>query len=155
MRTKHTSSPTRTAGIALATAFLAAAASLSVATTDANAGEVRITITGYALGDGAIRVAAFESDDDFAAQHWAAKVEVEPSGERTEVVFSDLPAGEYGFVAFQDSDGNGDISKSFIGAPKEAYGFSNQARGLMGPPSFEEARVRIPSGPLALDILLD
>ena len=40
---------------------------------------------------------------------------------------------------FHDTDGNGRLSTWPVGLPKEAYGFSNDARGRFGPPSFDAA----------------
>ena len=33
-----------------------------------------------------------------------------------------------------------------MGIPKEGYGFSNNAAGLFGPPSFDKATVQLASG---------
>ena len=55
------------------------------------------------------------------------------------VVFRDLPAGEYAVAAFHDTNGDGELNANFVGMPTEGYGFSNDARGFMGPPSFEDA----------------
>jgi uncharacterized protein (DUF2141 family) len=30
------------------------------------------------------------------------------------------------------------LDKNFFGVPKEGYGFSNNARGLLGPPDFDD-----------------
>jgi Uncharacterized protein conserved in bacteria (DUF2141) len=41
-----------------------------------------------------------------------------------------------------DENGNGVLDKNFFGVPVEGYGFSNDARGSMGPPAFEKAAFR-------------
>jgi uncharacterized protein (DUF2141 family) len=61
------------------------------------------------------------------------------------VHFRDLPPGLYAAVAFQDFNGNGKLDKNLFGVPREPYGFSNGARGNMGPPTFSQAAVRIDS----------
>jgi uncharacterized protein (DUF2141 family) len=40
---------------------------------------------------------------------------------------------------FHDVNLNNKMDNSFLGLPKEQYGFSNNARALVGPPSFGEA----------------
>jgi uncharacterized protein (DUF2141 family) len=60
-------------------------------------------------------------------------------------LFKDLPPGLYAAVAYQDSNGNGKLDKNVFGIPKEPFGFSNGARGTMGPPSFAQAAVQIDS----------
>jgi uncharacterized protein (DUF2141 family) len=51
-----------------------------------------------------------------------------------------LPKGEYAISLFHDENNNSIIDTNFIGIPKEAFGFSNDALGLMGPPSFKNAK---------------
>ena len=51
----------------------------------------------------------------------------------------ELPAGQYAVGIFHDVNLNNKIDNNFLGLPKEQYGFSNNARALFGPPSFEEA----------------
>lgn len=55
------------------------------------------------------------------------------------VVFREIPAGEYAVAAFHDTNGDGELNANFVGMPTECYGFSNDARGFMGPPSFDDA----------------
>ncbi|MYE82014.1 MAG: DUF2141 domain-containing protein [Gammaproteobacteria bacterium] len=55
------------------------------------------------------------------------------------VVFRDLPAGAYAVAAFHDANGDGELNANLVGMPTECYGFSNDARGFMGPPSFDDA----------------
>ena len=57
------------------------------------------------------------------------------------VVFNDLKPGKYAIVAFHDVDTSGKINRNFIGFPTESYGFSNDARGKLAPPKFEEAAI--------------
>ena len=50
-----------------------------------------------------------------------------------------LPEGKYAVVIVQDEDKNGELNKNFIGYPTEPYAFSNNAKGSLGPASFEDA----------------
>ena len=63
-----------------------------------------------------------------------------------EVVYENIPAGEYAFVAFQDFDRNDKLKTNFIGYPKEPVGFSNNAKIVLGPPSFDDAKIKIDAG---------
>lgn len=63
-----------------------------------------------------------------------------------EILYENIPAGEYAFVAFQDYDRNNKLKTNFIGFPKEPVGFSNNAKIVFGPPSFEDAKVKIEAG---------
>ena len=64
-----------------------------------------------------------------------------------------LPEGVYAIGIFVDVNRNNKMDRNFIGIPKEQYGFSNDARGNFGPPSFAEASFTV-SGDMALEINL-
>ena len=52
-----------------------------------------------------------------------------------------LPAGRYVVKSFADENGNAKLDTNLLGLPTERYGFSNDARGRMGPPGFDAAAV--------------
>jgi uncharacterized protein (DUF2141 family) len=54
-----------------------------------------------------------------------------------------VPKGEYAISIFHDKNDNQKLDTNFIGIPKEAFGFSNDVMGLMGPPSFDEAKFSV------------
>jgi uncharacterized protein (DUF2141 family) len=58
------------------------------------------------------------------------------------VVFEDLPHGDYALKIFHDENDNQKLDTNFVGFPKEKFGFSNDAMGRFGPPSFDQARFR-------------
>ena len=51
----------------------------------------------------------------------------------------EIPAGTYVIGYYIDVNENEKLDTNFIGIPKEEYGFSNNARGTFGPPSFASA----------------
>ena len=65
----------------------------------------------------------------------------------------ELPEGTYAIGIFVDANYNNEMDRNFFGVPKEQYGFSNDAKGSFGPPSFEEASFTI-SGDITLEINL-
>lgn len=62
---------------------------------------------------------------------------------KIEVYFRDVPYGSYAIKSFHDEDGNGQLNTNFMGIPAEDYGFSNNARGTMGPAKFQDARFEL------------
>jgi uncharacterized protein (DUF2141 family) len=42
---------------------------------------------------------------------------------------------------YHDENGNGQLDKNMMGIPRERVGFSRDARGRMGPPSFADAAI--------------
>jgi len=51
----------------------------------------------------------------------------------------DIPKGVYTIGIFVDVNLNNKMDTNFVGIPKEQYGFSNNAKGFMGPPTFKAA----------------
>jgi uncharacterized protein (DUF2141 family) len=54
--------------------------------------------------------------------------------------FNDLPFGEYAISAYHDEDKNEELNTNWIGIPKEGTAASNNAKGKMGPPKYEDAK---------------
>lgn len=72
-----------------------------------------------------------------------------------QTTFQRLNVGEKYIVAvFQDLNGNEKMDHHFYGPPKEPYGFSNDARGTMGPPDLEDQWIVI-SGNMRIDIKVE
>jgi len=58
-------------------------------------------------------------------------------------IFKDLPSKTYALALYHDANSNGVLDKNFFGIPKEAYGFSNNAKGSFGAPSFDQAKFEL------------
>lgn len=56
------------------------------------------------------------------------------------IYFKGLKKGDYAASVFHDANDNNIMDTKLFGIPKEPYGFSNNAKGFMGPPSFEDAK---------------
>lgn len=54
--------------------------------------------------------------------------------------FSNLPYGIYAIAGYHDENGDGTLNFNFLHIPKEGVCASNDAKGHMGPPSFEDAK---------------
>lgn len=53
------------------------------------------------------------------------------------IILNDLRPGKYAFRYFHDENSNKELDTSWIGMPKEGFGFSNNAMGKFGPPKHE------------------
>jgi uncharacterized protein (DUF2141 family) len=54
------------------------------------------------------------------------------------IVINELKPGKYAFKYFHDENNDDKLNTNFMGIPKEGYGFSNNAKGSFGPPSFDK-----------------
>ena len=65
----------------------------------------------------------------------------------------ELPSGTYAIGIFIDANYNNKMDRNVFGVPKEQYGFSNDAKGSFGKPSFKDASFTV-SGDMTLELNL-
>jgi uncharacterized protein (DUF2141 family) len=146
----------------------AGAIGTAAAPAHAHAGELRISIEGLHALKGTILIGLYDSKESFErAIALAGKNGYRNDPERVAgaalrvdhaaksgIAFENLAAGRYAVIVFHDADGNGRLDKNLLGVPTEAYGFSNGARGFLGPPSFRDASVAFDGTEMDLAISL-
>ena len=64
--------------------------------------------------------------------------------------FDPIPAGTYAVACFHDENGNGKLDTGLFGAPTEGTAASNNAKGFMGPPAFDDAKFSFTGAPAEL-----
>lgn len=111
-----------------------------------NAGELKLELEGKGMKGNLIRIAVYSATapEQFPSDEKFYRGLVKRATEdRLTVLITDLPPGNYAVAAYVDSRRNGRLDKNFLGIPKEIYGFSNDARGMFGPPDFATAEIEI------------
>ena len=93
---------------------------------------------------GTVAAALYQSDKEFMKKTWQSRSVPSSKGE-VHLVFENVPAGEYAISVMHDANKNGELDINFAGIPKEGFGFSNDAFGTFGPPSFDNAKFTIPN----------
>ena len=107
-----------------------------------------VQVEGLKDDQGGVHAALYASEDGFptkpekALRHADGKIE----GGRARIVFEGIPPGGYAVAVYHDENGNGRLDTGFLGIPTEGLASSNDAKGFMGPPSFEKARVEVGPG---------
>jgi uncharacterized protein (DUF2141 family) len=118
---------------------------------------VQLSIVGLKDDIGDVKVGLFdsaESFDDKSKKKFAGAI-VKIENKKAQCVFSNVPYGDYAIKLFHDEDGDDDVDTNFLGIPTEDYGFSNNAKGLFGPPNFEKARFVVSSDTIRVEIDID
>lgn len=104
---------------------------------------ITVEIDGLRNAKGVVRCSVFASADGFPSNpSRAAARAVAPSianGHAT-CTFDNVKPGTYAVGFLHDENANGKMDTNFFGAPTEGYGASNNARGSMGPPKFDDAK---------------
>jgi uncharacterized protein (DUF2141 family) len=70
--------------------------------------------------------------------------------------FTGVPAGTYAVTVLDDTNMNGKMDFNFVGFPTKGYGFSNDAKATLSPPSFSAASFKYTgkgSLPVPIDIV--
>ena len=102
-------------------------------------GTLLIYITGLKDTHGQLLVALYHITDEFLGETPAFGWGMFISKKEELIRFDRVPYGKYAIAVIHDTDNDGQLSKNFIGIPTEGYGFSNNAKGNCGPPSFRDA----------------
>lgn len=124
--------------------FVLAAALLALE--PAHAATVLADVVGVRNGHGHVLVALC-TKATFLRPHCPWRGEAPAAAGTVRVRIENVPAGLYAAQAFHDEDDNGKLERSMLGLPKEAMGFSNDARLRMGPPRFDDAAFTVaPAG---------
>ncbi|MEM6779152.1 MAG: DUF2141 domain-containing protein [Planctomycetota bacterium] len=104
-----------------------------------------IEVLGASLDAGPVRVAIYTSNESFndaSKAFWKAAINVDDQGIAKVTVPADVPLpGQFAVAAYHDANDDGELNRHPVGIPSERYGFSNDARGMFGPPRYEEAVV--------------
>ena len=141
------------AAVALLSALLAAtgvatAAGDPPAATVAASATLIVEVEGLKDDKGKLHASLYASEEGFPTKPEKAlrHVDVPIVGGKARVVFEGLPPGGYAVAAYHDENGDGKLDTGFLGIPTEGLASSNDAKGFMGPPSFEKARVEVGPG---------
>ena len=104
--------------------------------------KIEVEIKGFKNDKGAAMIGLYNTEDSFMRTGIkSAKTIVK--NKKTYAVFTNVPAGTYAISMFHDENANGKIDRNFVGIPKEGYGTSNDAKGFMGPPKYEDAKFEL------------
>lgn len=118
----------------------------------AAANTLDVTVEGLRSSRGQVLIGLHATASSFPSR-WAEAVAVIrlPADLRPSVAtFQDVPPGRYALVVVHDEDGDGEMSKTFIGFPREGFGASNNPT-FLGPPRFGSASFAL-EGPMRTTI---
>jgi uncharacterized protein (DUF2141 family) len=110
-------------------------------------GDITIEINNLRNSDGAVLISLFNDEDNFPgnAEKAIGKAKAEIIKGTATATFKDISFGAYAVAILHDENKNLKMDFNFLGIPKEGYGFSNDAKGLFGPPAFNKAAFLIDS----------
>jgi len=113
-----------------------------LATGSAQAVDLNLSIRNLGSDKGTVYVALYDSADSFKSRGKGLAGQYIPVyGSTVTATFRGLQPGRYALSVFHDEHGNGKLDTNLLGLPTEPYGFSRDAVGTMGPPTFDAAAI--------------
>jgi uncharacterized protein (DUF2141 family) len=99
---------------------------------------ITVNISNLKSDKGTVLIALYKEKDNFLKKRFKGGM-FKATDKKSSFVFK----GEYAISFFHDENDNTKMDTKIFGIPKEAYGFSNNASGFMGPPSFEDSKFKL------------
>lgn len=124
------------------TIIFTVSAFLSVSAQEEETFHLTIEISGMKSNKGRVLVALYKGKEDFLKKRFRGDV-AKIKDKKATTVFKNLAPGIYAVSLFHDENNNQKMDTNFFGIPKESYGTSNDAKGFMGPPKYEDAKFTI------------
>ncbi|HSL89938.1 MAG TPA: DUF2141 domain-containing protein [Ignavibacteriaceae bacterium] len=128
---------------------------IDVNQTNNERGTLIVKFLGLKSSEGNIKVALANSKSNYSDHNNPyIGITAEIKNNISIAVIENIPFGEYAVKAFHDEDANDKLNTNFLGIPMEDYGFSNNARGTFGPPSWEDAKFQFAKDTLKVEIII-
>jgi uncharacterized protein (DUF2141 family) len=103
-------------------------------------GTLEVEVSNIKSMEGYVYLQIFSNEDDFMKNPTKRAMVKFIEGESVILKVEDLPFGNYSVSIMHDQNMNGEMDSGTFGIPKEGYGFSNNAKGMFGPPSYEDTQ---------------
>ena len=113
-----------------------------------------VMVNGAQAGKGQIMASLFDGErNHMRAPASEITKKVDEDG-KSEITFRVSKPGFYSVSVIYDIDEDGELDTGMFGIPKEKIGFSNNARGRMGPAKWRKARFNVKEDPTIIEISL-
>lgn len=110
-----------------------------------NGGDVIVHVTDIPEIKGEVLVGIYDSRRTWRKIKKVMKYEIKKvEGDREVIVLKDIPAGTYAIAIFQDFNGNRRFDSTWMGTPKEPFGFSTNYMVSRRAPKYKEVTFEHP-----------
>ncbi|WP_163718569.1 DUF2141 domain-containing protein [Mangrovibacterium lignilyticum] len=105
---------------------------------------LKLVVPNFESIQGDLQVSVFNSEKSFLKEHEEYRIyRFKIEKDSIEFTIDDLPKGKYAMIIFHDKNSNKDLDRSFLGIPKEGYGFSNNIRPHLSAPDFQDCSIAL------------
>ncbi|TGL98022.1 DUF2141 domain-containing protein [Leptospira barantonii] len=126
------------------------------AQTPTGVAQLTVQVTGLHNNQGQVLISAYDRSEGFPKKPAKAlKSERVKIKDGAAVVTFSLPPGEYAIAAAHDENANNELDTNLVGMPKEGVGVSNNVKGFMGPPKYEDAKFQFTANGKTIEIKIN
>ncbi len=103
---------------------------------------IHVKVLNIRNSTGTVACALFESSEGFPYEYLLNATNImviKVRDTKARCDFEDIPSGTYALAVVHDENMDGKLNANLLGIPKEGYGFSTDAKGFLGAPSFSAA----------------
>lgn len=118
-----------------------------------NAQDIVVNISNLKSSNGNVYMSIYNSKTSFLNKGFKSAVS-KIENNSCSITFKAIPNGIYAISFFHDENENKKMDSNFIGIPTEDYGCSNNAKGFMGPPKWEDAKFELSNKSITQNIKL-
>ncbi len=111
-----------------------------------------VTLSGMKNDDGSLVYAMWSGPEGWLESNTVREGSVPIVDGHSEILFEDLPYGEYAISVYHDQNGNNKIDTGMFKIPKEPLGTSNDAKVRFGPPRYSDAAFMLDQPELTIHI---
>jgi uncharacterized protein (DUF2141 family) len=130
----------------IATSLVLAAATIGGAAAQSG-NDISVVVDGLRNDKGMVRCGLYASAVGFREPGKELKgVAVPIAGGKATCVFNGMAPGSYAVAVFHAENNETQLETGMFGKPKQGYGFSRDAKGSFGPPSFDAAAYKYTGG---------
>lgn len=112
-----------------------------------------VSVSGLKNDTGVLKVGLYNSEGAFLKMPYKS-IPSQIKGNVATIVFEGIPKGEYAISSYQDENSNGKLDRNEIGIPTEDVACSNNAKGFMGPPRYQDAKFKVDND-LKIDVIFN
>ncbi|WP_268847319.1 DUF2141 domain-containing protein [Flavobacterium aestivum] len=115
--------------------------------------KLTVSVSGLKNDTGILKVGLYNSEGTFLKLPYKS-IPSQIKGNAATIVFEGIPKGEYAISSYQDENNNGKLDRNEIGIPTEDVACSNNAKGFMGPPRYQDAKFNVDKD-LKIDVIFN
>jgi uncharacterized protein (DUF2141 family) len=122
-----------------------------------NMGTIVIELDTLENQTGSIQISLYDKEQGFPDEYEEAYLykTIPITSELDKMILENIPFGTYALSILHDENDDFELDTNFLGIPSEGYGFSNNVKGMFGPPDFEDAVFELKEKEIILNIKMN